>query len=198
MEYVYFFRENNRPYVKIGLARNDVNSRFQSFKTYAPNGAYIVGQISTKDCVSLENKLHKDYENVRFNGEFFKLTDEEVYSIISEYDVNFGMVYEKINSLIVDYNLTMKEINDSLKIMHRKQSSQKTNVDILKYIQPATEDDLDINFLTNTDIIDFIESIDTDFEINQYHLGISLKNLGFIKKKKRLGKTVKMVYLCKM
>lgn len=88
MGFIYFFKHKNFEGVKIGMTnKDDVKDRFNAFKTYAPNGAEVLGQIETSNANELEKQIHKDYENCRMEGEFFKLSYSDVQDIIENYQI---------------------------------------------------------------------------------------------------------------
>ena len=64
--FVYFFKHNLMDPVKIGCTCSDsIESRFNSFKTYSPYGAEILGFIPCVDPFKLEKKLHGKYRSKR-------------------------------------------------------------------------------------------------------------------------------------
>jgi len=76
---VYFFRHIGLTPIKIGYSTSaSPLDRFESFKTYAPYGAEILGFIPTTEAKRLEEILHKRYQNKRLNGEWFDITVEDV------------------------------------------------------------------------------------------------------------------------
>jgi hypothetical protein len=80
--YVYFFRQVDSPYVKIGFTNGEsVVGRFASFKTYAPIGATIEAVIESANAKKLESELHQKYSHNRVSGEFFQMTKEEVEAV---------------------------------------------------------------------------------------------------------------------
>jgi len=100
MGFVYFFKQDNSDVVKIGMTKNNesVISRFNAFKTHAPYGATNLGVIETTDPAELEKRLHNKYKAKRINGEFYKLSPEEIKNEIknNSIDVEF---YDKYKSL---------------------------------------------------------------------------------------------------
>lgn len=191
MEYVYFFRHNDSEYVKIGKTVNAVKKRFDQFKVYAPLGAYIVGFINTEDCSELERELHAKYDNFRFEGEFFKLTDKEVHAEIKNHDTNYEVLVTMINQLIADHNCTMLEIKSYLKSRMKIKEvdiNKDINITLLKFLE-----DNKGNKLTSTEICE--ELIKLGYNTNPYRLGRVLKNdLGLKKVIQRDGKNVAGYY----
>jgi|694.fasta_scaffold45318_6 hypothetical protein len=80
--YVYFFRQLESPYVKIGYTNNEsVSMRFAAFKMYSPLGATIDAVIESSNAKLLESELHVRYAAKRVSGEFFQMTSDEVEAI---------------------------------------------------------------------------------------------------------------------
>jgi hypothetical protein len=192
MEYVYFFREVNRPYVKIGMARNDINDRFQSFKCYAPLGAYIVGYIETKDCCKLEKQLHEKFKDKRLKGEFFNLTDDEVYAEINLHNKSFGQIIYLLNDLMNIHGISSKDIYEivleKFTKEHLKRQVKQPDPELILFLEKHRGE-----FLTSTEIIEmlFLDG----YEINSYNLGLKLKELGYVNKNKRIGGILKKRYI---
>jgi hypothetical protein len=192
MEYVYFFRETGRPYVKIGMSINDLQFRFQQFKTYAPLGAYIVGFIKTKKASTLENELHKKYKDKRLSGEFFSLTDDEVYNEINKHNSSFGEVVSFLNELIQEYDYSLLELKSDLKYKLKKfrEDEQKYTPDEVLINYLTTKKGM---FLTNNFMIDELNEL--GYIINQYQLGMTLSKLGYEKKRKKVNGISAIVYI---
>ena len=86
MGYVYFFKHKQVDAVKIGMTKNDdINVRFNQFRTYSPFGAEILGVIKTAYPAQIESKLHKHYEHFRLRGEFFDISQAQIDSSL---DIN--------------------------------------------------------------------------------------------------------------
>ena len=192
MEYVYFFREVNRPYVKIGLSRNDIDNRFCQFKTYAPLGAYIVGYIETNDCIKLEKDLHIKYKDKRLSGEFFNMTDDEVYAEINIHNKSFGQIIYLLNDLMNIHGITSKDIYEivleKFTKEHLKRQVKQPDPELVLFLEANKG-----KFLTSTEIIDELHL--NGYEINNYNLGLKLKELGYINKNKRIDGILKKRYL---
>jgi hypothetical protein len=104
-QFVYFFKHINIDAIKIGRASGEsINDRFQSFKTYSPFGAEIIGYYECENSVDEEKRLHKKYAAHRLYGEFFKITIEQA---LSECKIN-NVDFEKVMSLI--FELKTKDI----------------------------------------------------------------------------------------
>jgi len=194
MEYVYFFRHNNSPYVKIGRTMNDIKLRFSEFKVYAPLGAYIVGSIKTENSNLLEKKLHNKFKNERVKGEFFKLTDEDVYFEIKTHNPSFGNVIFKLNKLIESHDIALDEVIKILDIEISKRIIDNDNEKgefqpILNFI----EKNKGVR-LTPTEICDQINK--NGYNYNVQFIGRLLKNnLGYEKKIIRQGDKTKAFYI---
>lgn len=81
---VYFFRHIGLSPVKIGYSSYaSPKYRFETFKTYAPYGAEMLGFIMTEDPKSLESMLHVKFKDKRLAGEWFEVTDSDVNIVIS-------------------------------------------------------------------------------------------------------------------
>jgi hypothetical protein len=80
---VYFFKHKGISPIKIGFSGNEsCLARFESFKTYAPYGAEIVGVIECFDPAALEKRLHYELRSVRLKGEFFDISVDDAQRII--------------------------------------------------------------------------------------------------------------------
>jgi len=85
--FVYFFRQIDTPYVKIGFTcQETVHSRFTIFKMYAPSGAEIEGVIKTSNAADLEKNIHIELKSLRSKGEFFSITKDQVDAMVIKYD----------------------------------------------------------------------------------------------------------------
>lgn len=189
MNYIYFFRETKRPYVKIGRT-NDLTDRFNSFKVYAPLGAYIVGFIETDNDVLMEKNLHVKYHYKRVGGEFFNMTDEEVHAEIATHDNSF-------NNLIMDIKLLMKEnsIQDrEIILMLKKMKSEITAKTLKNTEYPeffAFVKTLEGLKLSSGEIRHKCEERNIPMPLL---LGIELKKLGYTKKHIRENRKLKVAY----
>jgi hypothetical protein len=92
---VYFFRHIGLSPVKIGYSTNESPiNRFESFKTYAPYGAELLGFIMTKESKELESILHQRFSAKRLKGEWFEVSKEDVDKVVSFYS-NLEDIKEK-------------------------------------------------------------------------------------------------------
>ena len=192
MEIVYFFRETGRPYVKIGMSKNDIQERFKSFKTYAPLGAYIVGYIKTNDSLSLEKKIHEKYKEKRLQGEFFNLTDDEIYNEINLHDFKFGQILSLTNELIDIYNFDQNKLKKDLsKILNKnKEKYEKYEIDdfLRNYLEKQKG-----KLMSNNMILKDLN--DLGFSITQNKLGLILKKNGYKQKIKKINNIVYRMYI---
>lgn len=83
--YVYLLAEwgQNLRY-KIGITRNDVEKRVKQLKTGNSNDIKVIQTYSSKNYKKIERMLHQKFCQVREEGEWFTLTDEEVGTFIAE------------------------------------------------------------------------------------------------------------------
>lgn len=96
---VYFFRHLNLSPVKIGFSsKENLMSRFEQFKKYAPFGAEIIGYIKTDNGMIFEKFLHTKYASKRLKGEWFDLTIEEVEKCIDIHSKTNNVKEEKISN----------------------------------------------------------------------------------------------------
>lgn len=190
MEYVYFFREIGRPYVKIGMSKNEITERFTAFKTYAPLGAYIVGYIKTENSVLLEKQLHEKFKNKRLKGEFFNITDDEVFNEINKYDKSFGELVYMINSLINDYGINKNDLHKTIQEKFNKLEESKIIVEkeILEVIELNKG-----KHITNTDFLLLLK--DKGLIMSHQSLGLKLKSINLIPKNKRINDKIKKCYV---
>lgn len=92
--YVYLIGEtNNSGKYKIGSTRKiNINERIKELQTGNPNELYLKDSFKTNKPFRLETMLHKHYQNLNENGEWFDLNEEEV--------TNFKNVCEKYQHII--------------------------------------------------------------------------------------------------
>jgi hypothetical protein len=82
--YCYLMKDDNYPnLVKIGISITPI-MREKTLAHQIPTiSLYKV--VKTENMREIENALHKQYENKRIRGEWYKLTDEDVNNIIEQY-----------------------------------------------------------------------------------------------------------------
>jgi cyclopropane fatty-acyl-phospholipid synthase-like methyltransferase len=129
---VYFFREHNREYVKIGYSKNGYQERYANFSMYCPDGSYVVGTIITSTPKKLEKEIHNKYASRHKRGEYYTLTDSEVHAIIREYDKNIDYIATKLRHICESYNVTeniiLEAIEDRVKYF-RTNASQGVSIE---------------------------------------------------------------------
>lgn len=110
--YVYVFRQLGTDFYKIGMTTKEtVQSRFDSFKTYAPQGAEITHVIKTENAAKLEKAIHSKYAKHRTSGEFFMLTDSLVSEIRNTKDDFQNKLYSLFIQLITKYEINEDNID---------------------------------------------------------------------------------------
>jgi hypothetical protein len=111
-DFVYFFKHNNINAIKIGKTSGEsVLDRFNSFRTYAPFGAEIIGFFETDDGHRDERELHKLFKDHRLQGEFFDISLDIVKNIIFEKNKDYQKAAYIFNEWIADTK------NDYLKLI---------------------------------------------------------------------------------
>ena len=107
-DFVYFFKHNNINAIKIGKTSGEsVLDRFNSFRTYAPFGAEIIGFFETDDGHRDERELHKLFKDHRLQGEFFDISLDIVKKLR-------GVQYNKKGNNIKEIGVIAEEINEIL------------------------------------------------------------------------------------
>lgn len=69
---------------KIGVTKNDVAKRVKQLKTGNSNDIKIINTYQSEHYRKIEGMLHRKFNHVREEGEWFTLTDEEVASFLGE------------------------------------------------------------------------------------------------------------------
>ena len=82
--YVYLIRDGWRGLIKIGVARN-VEKRFRDLQNSCPQRLVIVGIIHSESAMKLERKLHMQFADKHYRGEWFELTDSDISSVLERY-----------------------------------------------------------------------------------------------------------------
>jgi len=77
--YIYFLQAKNIA-VKIGKTIN-LQNRFNQIQPRLPFETQVICTIKTSDYTLLENKFHKLFYNKHVNGEWFKLTNNDIKDI---------------------------------------------------------------------------------------------------------------------
>jgi len=83
-EYVYFLRDGDRPYVKIGRTRRSIGLRREELRT-GNRFLRLLGFIPTGDSRRKENDVHHLLRNTVRDGEFFYLSDQGARVIIEDH-----------------------------------------------------------------------------------------------------------------
>ena len=82
---VYLFKANNR--YKIGMTSN-LKKRFINVQAHCPYLLELIWTLRTKDYKKLEKSLHNIYKTKRIHFEWFILSDNDVYEIMSIKEIN--------------------------------------------------------------------------------------------------------------
>ena len=77
--YVYFVK-GNKNIVKIGCT-TDIKNRIKSLSTGFPYKLKLLNKIYSKNYGYIEGLFHEFFKNKRLRGEWFDLSDEEIYNI---------------------------------------------------------------------------------------------------------------------
>lgn len=88
---VYFIMSSD--YVKIGIA-SQLRTRYKAIKTDCPHSAILLGWVADDEHRKLEEKLHKDFKEVHYRGEWFYAT-RHLIDRISKLDNYTGWELEK-------------------------------------------------------------------------------------------------------
>jgi hypothetical protein len=89
---------DNNTYYKIGFTKRDVNKRLLELKTSNAHNLEIVETFHSRWGTKIESWMHNHYKNVKIQGEWFQLTDEDVINFKSlcnkQHDI-YEMLYEE-------------------------------------------------------------------------------------------------------
>ncbi|MBL7976406.1 MAG: GIY-YIG nuclease family protein, partial [Candidatus Kapabacteria bacterium] len=85
--YVYFIGLTEyKDHVKIGFSSdNNFIRRQKSIETASPHDTFLIGYIQSDNCVSLENDLHKKYNDSRKKREWFSIKYTDIRKLIKEH-----------------------------------------------------------------------------------------------------------------
>ena len=83
MACVYFIRQINSPFVKIGYA-DDVNTRLSCLQVGNPNELEVMLSIETDKPDLLEQELHRRFCQKLYRAEWFCFSNQELQSVIEE------------------------------------------------------------------------------------------------------------------
>jgi len=78
--YIYFIQEKLLGHIKIGRSSN-LEKRLQIFATDLPFEIELVHYIKSYNYEKIELEFHKHFKRQRVNGEWFKLSDAEIFAI---------------------------------------------------------------------------------------------------------------------
>lgn len=146
-DFVYFFKHNNINAIKIGKTSGDsVLDRFNSFRTYAPFGAEIVGFFETDNGHRDEKELHQLFKNHRLEGEFFDISVDMVRNIVYKKNKSYHKALSIFNEWIANSE------NDSSKLISLMDKAKVTEFD-------------QSNILSKS----IIQYIKNNFEVNQWY-----------------------------
>lgn len=122
---VYFIKNGKKSNLyKIGCSF-DLDKRLKSYKTSFESGVFVLGLINASDCFVLEKEIHQTFREKRVNGEWFKLSFEDVLYLKEVYEVEFFNNFYK-NS-VSQINKTDFQLNSNPKI-----------IDLAKNLKPDT------------------------------------------------------------
>jgi hypothetical protein len=179
---VYFFRHIGLSPVKIGYSNNESPlKRFESFKTYAPYGAELLGFIMTKESKELETILHERFSANRLKGEWFEISKEDVEKVVSFYS-NIEDIKEK-NEF---------EIEWSKKIANRNLIFSENQIDISEFNKKFNTTNYDGQF--KRIVINQGELMEI-FNCNRLNITKVLDFFNVVKSSHRVGSTIKKGYL---
>ena len=115
MSCVYFIKHRNMKAVKIGFTQEDnPDKRIRDFEVASPFGIVNLGYIITDDAKQLEKKLHELYSDLHIKGEWYELSDDEVYAIIARHKYSNMGDLEQIRKLCEKWKITPRELNGLL------------------------------------------------------------------------------------
>ena len=79
---VYLIEAVNTGTFKIGITKNDPNSRLKQLSTGNESELVIVSVYRTSNYRKLESWLHRKFSDKRINGEWFTLTESDIDNFI--------------------------------------------------------------------------------------------------------------------
>lgn len=184
--YVYFFKHVGLSPVKVGMTTSEtVTNRFESFKTYAPYGAEILGYIETENPLKLEQLIHNQFKEKRLQGEFFEISTDIVNSLILKHSsskvnkikhaFNVWLSTTDIEKCDLDSLVSLLESKSEIKNSKKISENQLLNL-INENFELYPPFDV-VNFITTTKIREII----TEVSGNQFgtkQIGLMLKKIG--------------------
>jgi hypothetical protein len=115
-DFVYFFKHNNVGGIKIGKTSGEsVLDRFNSFKTFSPFGASIIGFFETDNGFKDEKELHQRFKDFRMQGEFFDISIDLVNNIIFEKNKDYHKTLNIFNEWIANNENDIDKLNNLFK-----------------------------------------------------------------------------------
>ena len=106
---VYIIQSNNE--VKIGVAKN-VKKRMQGIQTSNQYALKLIGIKETDDDYFLEKKIHDYLRDYRIRGEWFKLSENKMNSVINKFNFDIVQPYilddDDYNNLADAFDLKLK------------------------------------------------------------------------------------------
>lgn len=192
--FVYCFRMVETPFYKIGMTNSEsVKDRFNTFKTYCPNGAEIICVIKTSNARKLELNFHNEFKSKRFSGEFFKLDELDIERFKSYQDEELININNFFWLNVYDLNISFSELNNvfnQLKI--NRKNKNEGNEDIYSFLS----DEWSNTWLSNSEIISILKDAELiNDNMSPYTLGRMLKNKYTQKIKNIEGLTKRLYYI---
>lgn len=82
---VYLIKSPSHPdLLKIGMSKDCGSTRLRSMQTGNPDQLTLVRQWNTNDPRALETALHRKFDRRRVQGEWFRVTEQEVTDAVNE------------------------------------------------------------------------------------------------------------------
>jgi hypothetical protein len=114
-EYLYLIRCREEAF-KIGIA-SDVRSRIASLQTGNPYKLELAKCYSFSNAEVIERALHMKFEPVRMVGEWFRLTDEQLYQFVKICGMFDGKLVDVDNHVTEDEIQEAEEIQETEDIL---------------------------------------------------------------------------------
>ena len=118
-QYVYLIRCGD-DFFKIGIA-TDPQDRLKQLQTGNPETLWLVKYFSFDNARLIEETLHNTFSAFRTNGEWFKLTDDQVNRILDLCALLQGTERKSTPR----YYLTLEQISELAQNHHRRQERKK-------------------------------------------------------------------------
>jgi predicted GIY-YIG superfamily endonuclease len=83
-KYVYLISSGDGT-VKIGVSV-DAEKRLSALQSSNPNELSIIGKVKSNNAYDVEHEIHHKHKDKRARGEWFKLSNEDIETIFSEYN----------------------------------------------------------------------------------------------------------------